>query len=218
MFRNFTLTRVGRVLFISLVLAAAGLVGMQSASAGCGQFAATAKKMADLRESGTFGAPRFIHADLESDAENLLWDYRFDRAIVGLWHFRYISEGNSAAGIPDGTQVDGGNTTWYADGNEMTSSEMRAPDTGSICLGVWKQTGKLTYELNHIGLSWDPVNNVFVGPAFIKQYVKLQPDGNAYSGTFTVTQMKADGQTVAMVIKGTIAATRVDLNTTTQPQ
>jgi hypothetical protein len=133
--------------------------------------------------------------------------------ITGLWYFKYFSKGNLSLGIPDGAQIDGGNTTWYADGNEMTSSAMRAPDTGSICLGVWKRTGDRTYELNHIGLSWDPVKNAFAGPAFIKQHVVLDKNKDNYSGTFTITQFAPDGKTVDIELKGLIVATRVKVDT-----
>jgi hypothetical protein len=121
-------------------------------------------------------------------------------------------------GIPDGAIVDGGNTLWYADGNENTVSGVRAPDTGDVCLGIWKRTGERTYELNHIGLSWDPVKNVPGGPAFIKQYVTLAEDKNSYTGTFTINQLGPDGKTPALpaLIKGTIVATRVTIDTDTQ--
>jgi hypothetical protein len=135
--------------------------------------------------------------------------------IVGLWAFKYTSKGNEETlGIPDGARIDGGNTVWFADGNEITYSGIRDPATGAVCLGVWVQKGGI-YELNHIGLSWDPVNHVPAGPAFIKQYVTLSEDGNSYTGTFTINQLKADGKTPALPaeIKGTIEATRVTIAT-----
>ncbi|HEY6458455.1 MAG TPA: hypothetical protein VIY90_24510 [Steroidobacteraceae bacterium] len=46
--------------------------------------------------------------------------------------------------IPDGAPVDGGNTIWFADGNELTYSGVRDPATGAVCLGVRKQTGERT--------------------------------------------------------------------------
>ena len=121
-------------------------------------------------------------------------------------------------------QVDGGNTVWFADGNEITYSGIRDPATGATCLGVWKQTGENTYELNHIGLSWNPVGNPqglppgAGGPAFIKQYVTLSRDQNSYTGTFTISQLGPDGKTLALpgVITGKIKATRVTIDTTTQ--
>jgi hypothetical protein len=99
------------------------------------------------------GTPRFIKTGYVK-----VWaDYVQAAPIVGLWSFKYTSKGNKATlGIPDGTPIDGGVTVWFADGNEMTYSGVRNPIVGATCLGVWKQTGEQTYELNHIGLSWNP--------------------------------------------------------------
>ncbi len=117
--------------------------------------------------------------------------------------------------IPEGAIIDGGITTWYADGNESTLSGVRAPDTGDVCLGVWKRTGEWTYELNHLGLSWGPVKKEYGGPAFIKQHVTLAEDKKSYSGTFTIDQLNPDGKTPSLpaLIKGTIVATRVTIDT-----
>jgi hypothetical protein len=189
---------------------------MQASQAGCGQYG-PAKKLADSLSPSALGAPRFIRAAYQwVDDESSDWR---DHAppITGLWYFQYLSKGNKALGIPDGAVLDQGNTIWFADGNEMTSSAMRAPDTGSICLGIWERTGELTYELNHIGNSWDPVHNVAAGPAFIKQYVTLERNRDKYTGVVTITQYKADGKSVEIELKGIIVATRQTVNTKTQP-
>jgi hypothetical protein len=139
--------------------------------------------------------------------------------IVGLWVFKYISTGNlQTLGIPDGAVLDGGNTTWYADGNENTVSGVRAPDTGDVCLGIWQRTGTYNYELNHIGLSWDPVHNVTGGPAFIKQYVTLSEDGQSYKGVVTIRQLDPDGKTLSTPapIKGYIYAHRITIDSDSQ--
>jgi hypothetical protein len=193
----------------------------QSANAGCLDVQA-AKKMA-LNWFGWQRTPQ--GGALMKTGFVQVGDYEFDpyyRApITGLWHFNYISEGNSGTlGIRDGAVVDGGNTLWFADGNEITYSGMRDPNTGATCLGVWKRTGEHTYELNHIGLSWNPNSSppASAGPAFIKQYVTLAADRNHYTGWFTINQLNADGKTPTMpTIKGRIVATRVELDTTTQP-
>jgi FAD/FMN-containing dehydrogenase len=183
----------------------------------------------------------FVHrsasfkTDFRNVSEEELAPFFFNRAqIVGLWAFKYTSEGNSATlGIPDGAPIDGGNTLWFADGNEITYSGMRNPIVGATCLGVWKQTGEHTYVLNHIGLSWNPQApstgpagssnpdggpGAPDGPAFIKQFVTLSRDGQSYAGTFTINQLMPDGKTPALPapIKGTITATRVTIDTDTQ--
>lgn len=177
------------------------------------------------------GAPSFLKVSLNdslavasSDSESS-WNWRWEEEpvrrapIVGLWAFKYLSKGNlSTLGIPDGTVLDGGNTLWYADGNENTVSGVRAPATGDVCLGVWIRTGEWTYELNHIGLSWNTDKGIPGGPAFIKQFVTLGADKDSYTGTVTIRQLNPDGKTLSTPapIKGTILATRVKINTDTQ--
>jgi hypothetical protein len=190
----------------------------QVADAGCLDYKAPQSRAISRQSPADFfGSLSFVKVSSEEEWE---WESPFRRApIVGLWAFKYISKGNlKTLGIPDGAIIDGGNTLWYADGNENTVSGVRAPQTGDVCLGVWKRTGEHTYELNHIGLSWDPVKNVPAGPAFIKQHVTLAEDKNSYSGTFTIDQLAADGKTPALpaLIKGTIVATRVTVDTDTQ--
>jgi hypothetical protein len=215
MTKNSVLTRARRALATNLALVVAAIACMQAAQAGCGQYG-PAKKLVDSLSPAALGAPRFIRASYEDD-ESPDWREHAQPAITGLWYFQYLSKGNSALGIKDGAILDQGNTIWFADGNEMTSSAMRAPDTGSICLGIWVRTGELTYELNHIGNSWDPVHNVAVGPAFIKQYVTLEKNLDKYTGVVTIIQYQADGKTVEVELKGIIVATRQTVNTKTQP-
>jgi hypothetical protein len=191
-----------------------GTMFMQLANAGCLDYQPPKKAVSWQTPDSFFGSMRLLKV---SDEE---WGQpSFHAPIVGLWAFKYISKGNAGTlGIPDGAIIDGGNTLWYADGNENTVSGVRDPETGNVCLGVWKRTGEWTYELNHIGLSWDPTTHAPAGPAFIKQHVTLAKDGNSYSGTFTINQLGPDGKTPALpaLIKGTIEATRVTINTDTQ--
>jgi hypothetical protein len=131
--------------------------------------------------------------------------------IVGFWRITFVSNGNfDSLGIPDGAVVDAGFSQWHSDGTEILNSS-RPPATSSFCLGVWKKTGPATYKLNHFALSWDPVGN-FVGPANIREDVTLAPTGNSYSGTFSIDQFDAKGNTLAH-ITGEIKATRITVDT-----
>ena len=202
-----------------LALCAAGALFAQQADAGCGQYKYLAPALFKENAGNASNSARFIRTGFMTVAEteeNPGSKSEPEPSIVGLWHFNYDAKGDEAIGIPDGTVVDGGNTTWFADGNEATYSGMRAPDTGAQCMGVWKKTGERAYKLNHIGLSWDPVANKFAGPAFIKQYVTLDQSGDKYTGTFTITQFAADGKTVEVEIKGLIKAYRVTVDTDEQ--
>jgi hypothetical protein len=184
------------------------------ASAGCLDYKAKTVSW----QTPSFGSFGFVKVSSEQDSWS--WEPSVRRApIVGLWAFKYISKGNYATlGIKDGVILDGGNTLWYADGNENTVSGVRAPETGDVCLGIWKRTGEWTYELNHIGLSWDPVKGLPGGPAFIKQSVTLAKDLKSYTGYFSIRQLDPDGKTLSTPapIVGTIVATRVNIDTDTQ--
>jgi hypothetical protein len=222
MTRDSLLTRSRKALLTNIAFAILGIAFIQASHAGCGQYDSASKSVVDWRSPSSSGFPRFIHADYRADYrlvddDSSDWHNAPKPPITGLWYFKYLSKGNTALGIPDGATLDEGNTIWFADGNEMTSSAMRAPDTGSICLGTWKTTGDRSYELNHIGLSWDPVHNVTAGPAFIKQFVTLEKGADEYTGVVTIIQYKADGKSVEIELKGVITATRVTVNTKTQP-
>ncbi len=96
----------------------------------------------------------------------------------------------------------------------------RAPTTGDFCMGVWKQTGRSTYKLNHFALAWafdagtSPTGPGiggadFVGPANIREEITLDERGNSYHGNFTLTQYEPDGTTIIATISGTVTATRI---------
>ena len=218
MTRNSLFTRSSKAFLTGVAFAALSIASIQTSQAGCGRYDPPSKSTVDWRSPSSSGSPRFIRADYRLVGEDWSdWHEHVKPPITGVWYFKYLSKGNTALGIPDGATLDEGNTIWFADGNEMTSSGMRAPDTGNTCLGIWERTGDRTYELNHIGLSWDPVHNVTAGPAFIKQFVTLEKGGDQYTGVVTIIQYKADGKSVDIELEGVIAANRVTVNTKTQP-
>jgi hypothetical protein len=199
-------------------LALLGLTAISASPALAGCLDYKGQKTVGWQASGEFGMAGLVKVSVQQDGWS--WEPPLRRApIVGLWAFKYISKGNYATfGFKDGMILDGGNTLFYADGNENTVSGVRNPETGNVCLGVWERTGEWTYELNHIGLSWDPVKNLPAGPAFIKQKLTLGKDLNSYTGTFSIRQLDPDGKTLSTPapIVGTIVATRVNIDTDTQ--
>ncbi len=167
-------------------------------------------------------------------------------AITGLWRFTFTAEGDVGPGAPPnavplkpGTPVDAGFVTWHDDGTELMNSG-RAPATSSFCMGVWKQVGPWTYKLNHWAISWIPdyqpgvtdswsqipggLDELFeaFGPTNIQETITLSKDGNAYTGSFHITQYvnngtktpvtDTDGAPVAFVILGTVSGTRVTVD------
>jgi hypothetical protein len=227
MLRNDLIKRGFKTAAASFGLIVCATAFTQQASAGCLTYEPVKKTVSDWQTpDSSLGAARFIKAGYlqVSDGE---WAPGFFHApIVGLWDFHYTSLGNDhpPLNLKDGTPFDAGNTLWFADGNELTYSSMRAPTIGATCLGVWKQTGERTYELNHIGQSWDPTPTtanplgVPAGPAFIKQYVTLDRGGDKYSGNFKITLLAPDGVTpLGLTITGLITATRLTVDSITNP-
>jgi hypothetical protein len=136
--------------------------------------------------------------------------------IVGMWHVTFTAQGNEA-GPPDGTPIDNSIVVWHSDRTEIMNSSRPAQD-GNFCLGIWEKTGKSTYKLNH--MPWagnDPSNapsgigNPQGGVQLIEE-ITLSPDGNHYSGTFTLDAYDPSANQVAHIL-GVLSATRVTVNT-----
>jgi hypothetical protein len=134
-----------------------------------------------------------------------------DDRIVGFWKVKFVSEGNTGIGIPDGAVIDNAFVQWHSDGTEIMNSS-RPPATGNFCLGVWQKSGPFSYALNHFALSADPSGNL-VGPARIREDVALNQWADQYHGTFTIDQYDVSG-TLLVHIAGRITATRITVDTT----
>jgi len=133
-------------------------------------------------------------------------------SIVGFWHQKLIV---SVAG--GGTEVlDDNLAQWHGDHTEMQNTLSRPPSTTAVCLGVWEQTGKYTYKLNHFPLIWDSTGTVFVGPMNIREEVTVSPDGNHYRGTFTLHQYDPSGKKLLGDAEGMVTGARITVNSTTE--
>jgi hypothetical protein len=137
-------------------------------------------------------------------------------SIVGMWHVVFTARTQNRFPIKD-LVTDNAVAVWHKDGTEVMNSNRPAQD-GNFCLGIWEKTGKFNHHLNHI--SWagnDPANapggigNPSAGAQIIEN-VTLHPDGDHFSGTYTLTAYTANGQP-AVTFTGVIAATRITVNT-----
>ncbi|NYF90522.1 hypothetical protein RBB79_13020 [Tunturiibacter empetritectus] len=154
------------------------------------------------------------------------WDFGHEGAsIVGLWRFKFLSEGNlTSAGIPDGAVLDQGYSAWHSDGTEIMNSG-RDPLTGSFCLGAWKQTGRSSFKLSHYAMNWsgltvdakgnvilDPKTkqplNVLIGPSNISENVTVDGDRDSFQGTFTIENYDPLGK-VLIRLTGKVTAVRL---------
>lgn len=138
-------------------------------------------------------------------------------AIVGMWHVTFTAEGNQV-GPPDNTPIDNSLVTWHSDGTEIMNSGRPAQD-GQFCMGVWKKTGRLKYKVNHIAWAGNDTANAPsgignpAGPTRIAEDVTLSPDGNHYTGKFTVDAYDTSGTLVAHIV-GVMNGTRITVDTT----
>jgi hypothetical protein len=220
---------------MAAVLAFAGMaLCTEVAMAGCGPGAAGAAGMKPMvyRDDGRGGLVR----------TNFFGPFTTS-GITGLWKFELTAKGNTgpnapagALPLPDGAPVDAGYATWHDDGTELMNSG-RAAASGNFCMGVWKQIGFETFQLNHWALAWIPdyqpgqtqswsalsggVDEAFhaLGPVNIREVVTLSDHDNGYTGTFRLTQYVNDGTKgpitdtsaapVAFVVVGTLTGTRI---------
>jgi hypothetical protein len=146
-------------------------------------------------------------------------------SIVGFWHVKFISDGITT-GIPAGVihkgdEIDAGYSAWHSDGTEVMNSGGRAPNTGDFCLGVWEKTGQRRYLLNHFAAAWDPTKGEIgpagpagelIGPANIREEVTLAPNGESFSGSFTIDNYD-ESNTLLSHLEGKITGTRIGVNT-----
>ena len=78
--------------------------------------------------------------------------------IVGMWHVTFTSQGAGSA-LPNGTPVDDALVVWQGPHEIMNSK--RPPQDGNFCMGIWEQTAKCSYKLNHFAWfanNYDPTN------------------------------------------------------------
>lgn len=188
-------------LALGLVLLAT--LAADTASASCGDYA-KARARASLRPQSWTG-----HSDLFRPISDDI------DPIVGMWHVLFTAQ------APDGTTipVDNALVVWHSDKTEIMNSA-RPPQDGDFCLGVWENRGQSSYKLNHFAwLANDTANAPSgignpTGPTQLIEKVTLSPDGNHYSGTFTLNAYDTNFNVVAH-LEGSISATRITVHTKT---
>jgi hypothetical protein len=140
-----------------------------------------------------------------------------NQSIVGMWHVFFTAQTMNGNAIPD-TVIDNALSVWHSDHTEIMNS-VRPPQDGNFCLGVWQQTGKSTFYLNHF--AWyanqfpNDTNNGIgdpVGPARFTEKVTVAPDGNHFTGTFTLTAYDTKGN-VRIAFTGALSGTRITTST-----
>jgi hypothetical protein len=124
-------------------------------------------------------------------------------SIVGLWDVTFFS--------PPDTLFDEGYDQFHSDGTEMLN-DIPNPAAGNVCLGVFVQTGPLTYSLHHVYWNWDEAGNLS-GKGIWDSILTLDKSGNSYTGTWTMTNVDLSGNKIASgplaPTSGTLKANRI---------
>lgn len=122
---------------------------------------------------------------------------RADPSIVGLWIGTvYI----------DGQEAFHGYETWSGDGTEVLIDDS-APATDNVCIGVWVQTGPLTYRLKHPSWVFD-MNGNLTGTVMITEDIDLANGGNSYVANVTIDEFDTAGNFLGRQT-ATLKATRI---------
>ena len=140
------------------------------------------------------------------------------KSIVGMWHVVFTATTMGDAKIP-ATVIDNSLAVWHGDHTEIMSS-VRPPQDGNFCLGVWEQTGRSKYFLNHFPWYSNEFPNKNTGgigdpegPTQIHEWVTLGEDGDSFTGTFTLVAYDSSNNVLAS-FAGTLTGTRVTVKTT----
>jgi hypothetical protein len=188
----------------------AGILGalfVSNAVAGCGDLASLQGplKLADPDVVAKAFAPRVESASPDQRSGGA------SASIVGMWKIQYISKGNTGhnPSIPDGALINFGFAQWHSDGTEIENS-VGVPG-GGICLGVWGQTGYLTFELNHFPVAFDATTGAIANYINLREQNTLSPSGDSFAGTFTEDIYDPKGNQVDH-LTGTTVATRITVD------
>ena len=138
--------------------------------------------------------------------------------MVGMWHVVFTADTSLGAPISP-MVVDNALAVWHSDGTEIMNS-VRPPQDGNFCMGVWQQTDRNQYYLNHF--AWfanafpNNTNNGIgdpTGPTQIREWVTLSPDGNRFTGNFRLDAYDTSNN-VSASFTGTLSGTRITTSTT----
>jgi hypothetical protein len=140
--------------------------------------------------------------------------------IVGLWHVLYTAtyDDNFPPGGPyPSTPFPFLESfkTWHGDGTEFENAFL-PPSGGNICFGVWKDMGKGTVKLHHIGLMFNPDGSL--SAIFTDDETNtVASNGKTYKGMFDFKLWPPSYDAVGVgkpiaEVKGTIVATRITVD------
>ncbi len=166
-------------------------------------------------KAGAGAAPAIPFVSPHADGE---WNEH--ATIVGLWHVNFTAnyDENFLPGgpfPPTAFPFVDSFKTWHADGTEFENAFL-PPTGGNICYGVWKDLGKGTVKLHHIGLMFNSdggLSAIFTDD----ETDTVSSDGKTYKGMFDFKLWPPSYDAVGVgkpiaEVKGTVAATRITVD------
>ena len=185
---------VGAGIFVTMLVS--------NAFAGCGDLNLTGPEFAQASETSM--VPK-------SDQARASAGGGLGASIAGMWKVQLISKGNTGhnPSIPDGALIDFGYTQWHSDGTEIQNSA--GVPGGGFCLGVWGQTGFLTFELNHFPIAFNATTGLVANYINLREQDTLSPSGDSYTGTYTEDIYDSKGNHVDH-LAGIVNATRITVD------
>jgi hypothetical protein len=165
----------------SICVVVLSMAAPRAAFADCASGGAAFAKMA--RAGRLAQAPPRAHDSGDWDGPD--FDHR--ASIVGLWQVTLVA---------DDTVIDVGFDAWHADGTETLNDA--SPVSHNVCLGVWQQTGRRTYQLKHPAFRYDAAGNV-IGTLVLRETNVVNRAGDRFSGDFTIQFFDPAG---AMIFEG----------------
>jgi hypothetical protein len=121
-------------------------------------------------------------------------------SIVGLWNVNFLSGGQV---------VDVAFDAWHGDQTEILN-DYTDPIEGNVCLGVWVEAGNHTYKLKHPSWVFDS-NGTLLGTEILRETVKLNGNGQSYTGAYTLDIYDVSGNFVEE-FSGSLKATRINVD------
>lgn len=123
--------------------------------------------------------------------------------IVGFWNELVYYQGS---------MIDQRYDNWFADHNELWV-DLSPPATNDVCNGVWKQVGRLTYKLRHMGFNFDATTGNLINTWVFDQVAVLSEDGNSFTATETEYEYDTTGTVLLATYTGiSSTATRFTVN------
>jgi hypothetical protein len=133
--------------------------------------------------------------------------------IVGMWHAIL------RLGDAEGPVYDEVLEHFHADGTELIISNGLPPALGNVCIGVWKRIGTRTYKLKHMTWNWSSdvggfgVPGTFAGHFVLEMTLRLDGQGNAFTGRWTARNFGTDGEHLPLLdAEGVVKGVRISVD------